>query len=62
MTTTNTMDTDATVKQSIKIIKAGSDYELPRSNRLYDFTHIEDGLEALMLLGIHGNNKKSQGF
>ena len=26
MTTTNTLDIDATVKQSIRIIKAGSDY------------------------------------
>ena len=47
MTTTNTMDTDATVEQSIKMIDAGSEYiriTAPNSRQAQNLQNIKDSL------------------
>ena len=47
MTTTNTMDTDATVGQSIKMIDAGSEYvriTAPNSRQAQNLQNIKDSL------------------
>ena len=50
MTTTDTMDTDATVLQSIKMIEAGSEYvriTAPNSRHAQNLQNIKDKLESL---------------
>tara|TARA_B110000014_G_scaffold246072_1_gene218508 strand:+ start:1260 stop:3074 length:1815 start_codon:yes stop_codon:yes gene_type:complete len=50
MTTTDTMDTDATVLQSIKMIQAGSEYiriTAPNSRHAQNLQNIKDKLESL---------------